>query len=109
MDLWKGDEDMLASDSDNDDEEKKHDDDNDNIDHANDDRRYVPRRKQALLALKLGEDAADEDEKEELVDRARDEDPGVLVGWKVDLGQWMGGKGFILAGRLTTLPCSKTT
>jgi hypothetical protein len=95
--LWKGDEDLLK---DSDDEDGDGDEDDDEGEGRGDkegaDKRYVPRAKQALLALKLGENADDEEEKEELIDRAREEDPGLLVGWKIDLAQWMGGKGFVL-------------
>lgn len=58
----------------------------------------MPRAELALkLEIKLGDDADDEDEKEDLLDRARDDDePGCLVGWKIDLGQWMGGEGIIV-------------
>jgi hypothetical protein len=50
--------------------------------------RYIPRNKRLKVKLILGEEADDEMEKDELIDRGRAGEAEVLVGWKIDLAQW---------------------
>ena len=50
--------------------------------------RYIPRHRRLKIKLELGEEADDEMEKDELIDRCRGGEPEALVGWKIDLGQW---------------------
>ena len=45
-------------------------------------------------------DAASDDEKLGLIRMARKGKPNVLVGWKLDLSQWMGGQGIIVGVKI---------
>jgi hypothetical protein len=87
----------LWVDAENDDEEEVDEEakDKTNIDEESA-MRYIPRNKRLRIKLELGEEADDEMEKDELIDRCRAGEGELLVGWKIDLTQWMGGDGIIV-------------